>query len=187
MLRDILTARFDAVNACIQAGNNRFVQVKHGQTVWSRGHDAEAPAEHEPLFDSAERIDIDQLLPHVDRQTDFLAAFEHVMGRYQREKASKPVTIAALMAYAINMGLGRMAEISNLSRGQLSITAANFIRLETLQEANDRLANATARLPIFRYFDIGETVHSSSDGQKFEAAIPTVNARHSAKYFGLKD
>lgn len=77
VLRDVLTARFEAVNASIRAGNNRFVQIKHGQTVWARRQDAEAPAEHEPLFDVVERIDIDQLLLHVDRQTDFLAASEH--------------------------------------------------------------------------------------------------------------
>jgi TnpA family transposase len=64
--------------------------------------------------------------------------------------------------------------------------AGNFIRLERLREANERIANATARLPIFRHFDIGEAVRSSSDGQRFEAAIPTINARHSAKYFGQK-
>jgi len=81
--------------------------------------------------------------------------------------------------------MGRMAEISNLTRHQLSGTAANFIRLETLREANDRLANAQ---PACRYFttSTGNVVHSASDGQKFEAATPTVNARHSAKYFGLK-
>jgi TnpA family transposase len=37
-----------------------------------------------------------------------------------------------------------------------------------------------------RHYDIDETVHSSSDGQKFETRIPTINARHSPKYFGLK-
>jgi len=108
------------------------------------------------------------------------------MGRYQRDRARPPITIAALMAYATNIGVGRMAEISNITRSQLSSTAANFIRLETLKQANDRLANATARLPIFQHYAIGDVVHSSSDGQKFESAIPTVNARHSAKYFGLK-
>ncbi len=61
-----------------------------------------------------------------------------------------------------------------------------FIRLETLKEANARIANATVRLPMFRHFDIDEAEHSSSDGQKFEVAIPTINARHSSKYFGLK-
>jgi TnpA family transposase len=90
------------------------------------------------------------------------------------------------MAYGTNMGLGRMAEISNFTRDQLSTSTANYVRLETLREANDQLADATAKLPIFHYFDIGEIVHSSSDGQKFETAIPTVNSRHSSKYFGLK-
>ncbi len=185
VLKDALNMRFESVNERIHAGDNRFVQFRHGQTVWTRGHDAYEPLRHEPFFDAVQRIDIDQLLLFVDRRTDFLSAFEHVMGRYQREKADKPITIAALMAYATNIGLGRMAEISNLTRHQLAGTAANFIRLETLREANDRLANATARLPIFRHFNIGDIVHSSSDGQKFEAAIPTINARHSAKYFGL--
>ena len=41
-------------------------------------------------------------------------------------------------------------------------------------------------MPIFRHYDIGGVVHSSSDGQKFETAVRTFNARHSPKYFGLK-
>ena len=43
-----------------------------------------------------------------------------------------------------------------------------------------------AKLPIFRHYDIGLVVHSSSDGQKFETQIHTVRSRHSPKYFGLK-
>lgn len=185
-LKEELNNRFDEVNTRIQQGGNPFVQLRHGQTIWSRGHSAEPGTEGESLFDSAQRIDIDQLLMYVDQKTQFLSAFEHLMGRYQRNRANPPVTIAALMAYATNIGVGRMAEISNLTRTQLANTAANFIRLETLKEANDRLANATARLPIFQHYDIGDVVHSSSDGQKFESAIPTFNARHSPKYFGLK-
>ena len=185
-LKEQLNARFDAVNDRIRRGENRFVALQKAHTVWTRGSVGEPDTDHEPLFDPMPRIDIDQLLLHVDSKTQFLASFEHVMGRYQRDRANPAVTIAALMAYATNIGVGRMAEISNLTRAQLSGTAANFIRLETLSQANDRLANATARLPIFRHYDIGETVHSSSDGQKFESAIPTANARHSPKYFGLK-
>ena len=47
-------------------------------------------------------------------------------------------------------------------------------------------ATQRAKLPIFRHYDIGEVVHSSSDGQKFETGVRTFNARHSPKYFGLK-
>ena len=96
------------------------------------------------------------------------------------------VITACLVAWGTNMGLGRMGEISDISYHTLATTSDNFIRLETLKEANDRVSNAIAELPIFRHYDIGETVHSSSDGQKFETRIHTINARHSPKYFGLK-
>src|SRR5699024_12314954 len=39
---------------------------------------------------------------------------------------------------------------------------------------------------IFHHYDIDDTIHSSSDGQKFETQINTMNSRHSPKYFGLK-
>ncbi len=84
------------------------------------------------------------------------------------------------------MGLGKMGEISDIGYALLATTSDNFIRLETLREANDRISNATAELPIFRQYDIGTIIHSSSDGQKFETGIPTLNARYSPKYFGLK-
>ena len=108
----------------------------------------------------------------------FMEAFEHVLGRYRKSAPSKSAIIASLMAYATNIGLGRMADICNLSYQEISTAAGNTIRLQTLREANDRIANATARVSFFRHFDIVEAVHSSSDGQKFEAAIPTINARH---------
>lgn len=184
-LRDLVEERFESVNRRILAGENRFVRVQDGKTVWERAVRSEETVPGEPFFDMVERLDIDTLLLFVDRRTGFMEAFEHVLGRYRKSAPSKPAIIASLMAYATNIGLGRMADICNLSYQELSTTAGSHIRLETLKEANDRLANATARLSIFRQFDIDEAVHSSSDGQKFEAAIPTINARHSAKYFGL--
>lgn len=55
-----------------------------------------------------------------------------------------------------------------------------------MHESNDRVSNAIAKLPIFRYYDIDDTIHSSSDGQRFETQFSTIRARHSQKYFGLK-
>jgi TnpA family transposase len=185
-LRTLIDERFESVNRRILAGENALVRVQDGRTIWERAVRTEEPFPNEPFFDMVERVDIDTLLLFVDRRNGFMTSFEHVLGRYRKTSPSKPAIIASLMAYATNIGLGRMADISNLTYQELSTTAGNFIRLETLKEANDRIANATARLPIFRHFDIDEAVHSSSDGQKFEAAIPTINARHSAKYFGLK-
>jgi TnpA family transposase len=96
------------------------------------------------------------------------------------------ILIACLVAWGTNTGLSKMGDISDLKYHTLSAISDSFIRLETLSEVNDCVCNAIAQLPIFRCYDIGETIHSSSDGQKFETQIPTINARHSSKYFWLK-
>jgi hypothetical protein len=59
-------------------------------------------------------------------------------------------------------------------------------RTETLHPASDAICNATAALSVFQEYDIDDQRHSSSDGQRIETQIPTINARYSSKYFGLK-
>ena len=123
-------------------------------------------------------------------------ASSDILGRYAKLEADDRIITACLVAWGTNMGIGRMGEISDIGYQTLSSTSDNFIRLETLREANDCVSNACASLLIFRHYDIGETVHSSSDGQKFETQIHTINAvsrkasgfirRYSSKYFGLK-
>ena len=41
-------------------------------------------------------------------------------------------------------------------------------------------------LPMYEHYHLApDLVHSSSDGQKYYTQIPTINSRHSPKYFGL--
>lgn len=52
---------------------------------------------------------------------------------------------------------------------------------------NDNINNATAKLPIFKYYNIQEEViHASADGQKFGARRDTFKTRYSSKYFGTQ-
>ena len=104
-------------------------------------------------------------------------AFDHVLGRYTRQQIDPYTLTACLLAWGTNMGLGRMADVCDIDHHALVSASDNFIRLETLKEANDLVSNAIATLPIFTYYDIGDAVHSSSDGQKFETRINTINAR----------
>ena len=78
-----------------------------------------------------------------------------------------------------------MAQISDRSYEHLSNVQANYIRPETLQNANDMINNAVAALPISRHYYIQEDVlHASTDGQKFETHLETFKTRYSSKYFG---
>jgi hypothetical protein len=67
-LRDLVEERFESVNRRILAGENRFVRVQDGKTVWERAVRTEEPVPGEPFFDMVERLDIDTLLLFVDRR-----------------------------------------------------------------------------------------------------------------------
>jgi TnpA family transposase len=139
-----------------------------------------------PLFDALKQVDISDVMHFVNQRCQFMEAFSHILGRYTKQEADDRAITACLVAWGTNTGLSKMGDISDVRYHTLAAISDNFIRLETLSEVNDCVCNAIAQLPIFRYYNIGETIHSSSDGQKFETQRHTLLARHSSKYFGLK-
>ena len=187
-LEQQLEARLVEVNARIASGDNHhFKTIKRGTQVrWTLQYPHSSEPVNHPFFDSLKQVDIGSVLHFVNRHCPFLEAFDHVLGRYAKQAADDRTIIACLVAWGTNMGLGRMGDISDVGYQALATTSENFIRLETLREANDLVSNATSALPMLRQYDIGGVVHSSSDGQKFETRIHTINARYSPKYFGLK-
>lgn len=92
---------------------------------------------------------------------------------------------ACLIAWGTNLSLHRMGESSDLPTGWLIRASENYLRLETVQAAATIISNAIAGLPLFRAYDLGGVIHSSSDGQKFATDHDTLKAQHSPKYFGL--
>jgi TnpA family transposase len=187
-LEEQLESRIAEVNRRIAAGENgHFAVIRSGRHArWTLRYPCESELLNHPFFDQLKQVEISSILHFVNRHCRFMNAFEHVLGRYAKQEADDHVLTACLTAWATNMGLGRMGEISDISFHTLVSASDNFIRPETLREANNRISNAIAKLSIFRHYDIGDAIHSSSDGQKFETSIHTLNARHSPKYFGLK-
>jgi TnpA family transposase len=186
-LEEQLESRIAEVNRRIAASENEHFQfIRHGRHVrWTLRYPRESESPNHPFF-ALKQVEISSIMHFVNRQCRFMNAFEHVLGRYAKQETDDHILTACLTAWATNMGLGRMGEISDISFHTLVSASDNFIRPVTLREANDRISNAIAKLPIFRHYDIGDALHSSSDGQKFETSIHTLNARHSPKYFGLK-
>lgn len=188
MLEQILENSIAEVNQRIASGLNEHVQIKkRGQNVrWTLTYPSNDEPVNHPFFDAIKQVEISSVLHFVNEKCRFMDVFQHILSRYGKQKADVVTIAACIIAWGTNTGLGRMSEVSDIQYHTLSATSDNFIRLETLSEANDRVCNAIAELPIFQYYNIGETTHSSSDGQKFETRIHTINARYSPKYFGLK-
>ena len=187
-LEQALETRLAEVNRRIATGENEYFQIKHRgpQVRWTLQSPHRPEAVNHPFFDTLQSIDIRSVLHFVHQQCRFMDAFEHVLGRYAKQEADERLITAGLIAWATNMGLRRMGAISDIGYPLLAGASDNFIRLETLREANDAISNALAELAIVRHYQISDHVHSSSDGQKFETQFDTINARYSPKYFGLK-
>src|SRR6266851_4088396 len=183
-----LEDRLIQVNQRIASGENEHFEIKKrgSQTRWTLQYPHSAELINHPCFDALKQVDISSVLHFVNRHCRFMEAFDHVLGRYVKQGVDDLTLTACLIAWGTNMGLGRMGEVADIGYQALTTNSDNFIRLETLKAANDRVSNAIAGLPIFGQYDIGDALHSSSDGQKCETRIHTINARHSPKYFGLK-
>ena len=187
-LEQQLEERIASVNRRVKDGDNETVIVNEQakRKRWKLTYAAQPRLMNHPFFDPLPLIDVHTLMHVVHQHTGYLDKFDHLLHRYAAREADIQTLVAAIVAWGTNLSLGRMGEISDLSAAALTGVSDSFIRLETLQSANDAVVNALAALPIFPLYDIGGAVHSSSDGQKFETRLHTFNSRHSPKYFGLQ-
>jgi TnpA family transposase len=183
-----LEAKFERVNRRLENGDNQHIKITGSgdKRRWTLIYPSEEEPINSPFYGQLPGIGIADLLSFVAGKTNFMKAFSHVLGRYIKQEADPRHILACAVAMGTNMGLWKMAEVSGLGHSALTTTARNFLRAETLHAANDAISNATAALSMFDQYDIGGTKHSSSDGQRIETQIPTINARHGSKYFGLK-
>ena len=187
-LRTQLDAKFRSVNSRITKGDNTHITVrgKGDNQRWKLDYPALDESSNNPFYAQIPGIGIADLLWFVAGDTGFLKAFSHVLERYVKQPPDPREILACIVAMGTNMGLWKMAEVSGLSHASLLATSRSFLRQETLRSANDAISNATAQLSAFPLFNISNQLHSSSDGQRFETQIDTINARHSPKYFGMK-
>ena len=183
-LKKALETRIKRVNERIASGENEHIKNKRSGR-WSLPYSRVDEDVNDPFFESLAQVNMQAVFQFVNRHCQFMNEFTHVLHRYAGRQADTRTLMACILAWGTNMGLGRMSQTSDIGYQALVATSNNFVRLETLQKANDVVANAIAHLPIFQQYHIGNVIHSSSDGQKFETALHTINARYSPKYFGL--
>lgn len=187
-LEQELESKIIDVNTRIAQGQNRHIKItiSGNDRRWRLPYQRIPGIENHPFYNELPPIEINDLLAFVNEKSGFMASFIHILERYVKNDADNQTIVACVIAQGENMGIRKMSEISDIGYHTLVTTTGNFIRLETLKNANDKVSNATAQLPLFRYYNLQEDIiHSSSDGQKFETQIDTIRSRYSPKYFGL--
>jgi TnpA family transposase len=128
--------------------------------------------------------DLPGLLLEVHQWTGFADAFTHASEGGERVKDLAISVCAVLLAQACNIGLDPVVQNGNaaLERDRLTWVAQNYLRSETLTQANAILVAAHAQLPLAQAWGGGEV--ASADGLRFVAPVHTVYAGPNPKYFG---
>jgi TnpA family transposase len=131
------------------------------------------------------RVDLPELMLEVQQWTDFADEFTHVSEGRTRVDDLPMSICAALLAEACNIGLEPLTnrDYPSLTRSRLAWVQQNYIRTETLTQANARLVDYHARLPLAKAWGGGEV--ASADGMRFVVPVRTINAGPNSKYFGV--
>lgn len=187
--RQQIETKYKALNYKLEKGKLTNIEItgrhKDGSLKWHLHVPSAGKTINHDLYQQFPSIGIIPLLHLVEEKTHFLQAFEHILKKNTFIKADKDKIMACILAYGTNYGIGKIASISDLSYPELATTAHNYLRLETLQEANKKIIDQTMKLPMFEYYKVQDRIHSSSDGQKYGTLFHTINSRYSPKYFGL--
>ncbi|MBT4522438.1 MAG: Tn3 family transposase [Halieaceae bacterium] len=188
-MEQALDSRLRAVSDYLDKADNRNVVLRNpkGKRSWRLPAGSKSTMVNNPFFSQLPTTAVADVLRMVDRDTGFIECFRHVLGTQSKNRVYEQDLLAILVGNATNQGTYGISQISDRSYEQLSTIQANYLRSETIEAANDCINNATARLPIFKHYNIQEdVVHASADGQKFEAKRDTFKTRYSSKYFGTQ-
>ena len=129
------------------------------------------------------RADVPDVMLEVMARSGFDQAFTHLSERQARVDDFRTSLCAALVAQACNTGYEPMIrqDTPALRRTRLSWVDQNFIRPETLAEANALIVAAHDALPITQLWGDGQT--ASADSIRFIAPVSAIHAGSNPKYF----
>jgi TnpA family transposase len=132
------------------------------------------------------RVDLPEVLLEIAARTNLTAKFTHVSERESRASDIGVSICANLVAEACNTGPEPLIrnDVPALRRSRLSWVNQNFIRNETIAEANACLVAEQNRIPLVHQWGGGEV--ASADGLRFVVPVRTLHAGPNPKYFGYE-
>jgi TnpA family transposase len=138
------------------------------------------------MFPEKKYIPLLEVLATVDHLTGFLEEFEHWQPKYKQERPKKKTFFAGIMAYGCDIGHRKLAQTSKeINENELNNTLNWYFSLANIQKVNDRVLHFMNQMDLPNiYRNNDDMLHTSSDGQKCEVTVDSLNSNHSFKYLG---
>lgn len=146
-------------------------------------------SEADPLgewFPQRHDVPLAQALETINNHSGMLDAFEHWQQTHIRKTPSRQTLLAGIMGLGCGIGVRKMARISSrITESELEHAVNWRFSLDNIRAANDFVVKAMDKMELPNlYRRKTETLHTASDGQKFEVCGESLHASRSFKYFG---
>lgn len=187
-LKNILEPLIDRTNRRALSGENKHINItrhRDGRMTWTIPYPKQNIEIDNPFYSSLEIKTISEIYDFVAQECRFMKAFTPITQRGATKIKKDYLGIkATILANGTMQGTNEFSKRSNLKYQRLQTAEQGHIRLSTLREAADIIANCMLKLPIFDLYDLGGEKHGSVDGTKKKTRRRILKARHSKKYFG---
>ena len=183
-----LDTAYKDVNEHLISGENTYLKLRKDGSFYVTTPKLEE-VEALPLssfFPERKYISLLEALATVAWASDFLSEFEHWQTKSRLKRPHPKVIFAGIIGYGCDIGHRKLAQISKqLNENELDTTVNWYFSLANVQGANDRVLQLMDRMSLPNiYRQKPDVLHTSSDGQKFEVAVDSLNANYSFKYLG---
>ena len=183
-----LFQQYQTTNRNINDDLNPYVKIaENGDFTVSTPKQEEQEVEMiRPYFPDHHFVPLPEILSTVNGYTAFLDEFQHWQQRYVKGRAADKILYAGIIGLGCAIGAPKMGRISRLiNETTLQHTVNWYFSLENIQAANDRVTSVMDQMDLPNvHRQPGDSLHTASDGQKFEVRTDSLNASHSFKYFG---
>ena len=167
--------------------NEYFKSKENGTwTIATPKEDSEFALPLRNYFPKRQITALSEVLATVSQATDFLDEFTHLQTIGNRKRPPNYVFFAGIVALGCELGVPQITHTSKeLGETELENTVNWYFTLDNLRNANKQIVDflASFELPNL-YLRNQNQLHTSSDGQKYEVSVPSLNANYSYKYFG---
>jgi len=189
-LERILHAQYIKTNRNILEGKNSHVTfAKDGSIKINTPSQADHENDPEPLqefFPERQYISLLEVLSTVNNFSGFINEFHHWQQRHNRKKPATKTFFAGIIGLGCGIGTKKIARTSRkINESELDHTVNWYFNRQNTLAANDKVLSLMDRMELPNiYRNSTQSLHTSSDGQKFEVNTESLNANYSFKYFG---
>jgi TnpA family transposase len=187
-LKHALDKQYNLTNENIINKKNEFITFpKNGVFQLSTPKVETEEAEVISEFFPKTYISLLEIMSTINKACNFLDVFNHWQTKYNKPKPMDKTFLAGIIGYGCHIGTTKIAKISKeINEHELENTINWYFSEENISNANDKILKVMDALDLPNIYRRDKySLHTSSDGQKIDIAVDSLNAGYSFKYHGM--